>query len=65
MRKFYFIIQFLFAVVFIQTAQAQDSWLKVEAGTEFSVALKSDSTLWSWGRKHNVQLACIINRQKQ
>ncbi len=64
MRKFYLIIQLLIAVVFIQTAQAQDSWLKVEAGTEFSVALKSDSTLWSWGRNSNGQLGLgnTVNR---
>jgi len=27
--------------------QAQQSWLKLEAGTEFSVALRIDSTLWA------------------
>ncbi len=42
----FFLFQFL---------QAQ-TWQKVSAGAEFSVALRSDGTLWSWGFNGNGQL---------
>jgi len=35
---------------------AQNDWVKCGTGTEFSVALKSDGTLWSWGSNLNGQL---------
>ncbi|MBP1672784.1 MAG: Regulator of chromosome condensation repeat [Bacteroidetes bacterium] len=35
---------------------AQNDWVKCGTGTEFSVALKSDGTLWSWGSNMNGQL---------
>jgi alpha-tubulin suppressor-like RCC1 family protein len=56
MRKIHKTIQLFTALLLSQTAQAQDYWLKVEGGTEYSLALKSDSTLWSWGHNANGQL---------
>ena len=35
---------------------AQLKWLKVSAGAEFAFALRSDSTIWSWGFNGNGQL---------
>lgn len=42
--------------LFIQSSPAQNTWQKIEAGTEFSLALKSDGTLWAWGFNANGQL---------
>ena len=56
MRKIHKTIQLFTALLLSQTAQAQDYWLKIESGTEYSLALKSDSTLWSWGQNTNGQL---------
>jgi alpha-tubulin suppressor-like RCC1 family protein len=33
-----------------------NSWKAVAAGTEFSLALRNDDTLWVWGRNDNYQL---------
>lgn len=35
-------------------------WEKVSAGGEYSVALRSDGTLWSWGGNVNGQLGVIV-----
>jgi alpha-tubulin suppressor-like RCC1 family protein len=35
---------------------AQYSWLNVHCGSQFSLALRDDSTLWSWGFNGNGQL---------
>ena len=43
---------------------AQTKWLKVKCGGEFTVALKSDGTLWSWGFNGNGQLG-IGNKTTQ
>ena len=56
MKKIYKTIQVLAALFFLQNAHSQDYWLNIESGTEFSLALKSDSTLWSWGNNSNGQL---------
>ena len=32
------------------------TWTKIDCGTEFNLALKSDGTLWSWGYNANGQL---------
>lgn len=32
------------------------TWTKVSGGGEFSIALRSDGTLWSWGRNYSGQL---------
>lgn len=44
------------AFIVQQFAFGQPTWQKVQCGTEFSLALKSDSTLWSWGNNGNGQL---------
>jgi len=36
------------------------TWQKVVCGGEFSVALRSDSTLWAWGFNGNGQLGIGI-----
>jgi alpha-tubulin suppressor-like RCC1 family protein len=46
---------YLFLLCVFTSASAQ-SWLKVSAGGEFSVALRSDGTLWAWGSNSNGQL---------
>lgn len=46
---------FAFTFVLIISAFSQ-SWVKVSAGTEFSIALKSDGTLWAWGVNNYGQL---------
>jgi alpha-tubulin suppressor-like RCC1 family protein len=46
----------LLAIAFQQKLFAQHTWLKVAAGTEFTMALRSDSTIWSWGFNGNGQL---------
>ncbi len=43
-------------IVFQQNLFAQHTWLKVAAGSEFAMALRSDSTIWSWGFNGNGQL---------
>ncbi|MFZ4400992.1 MAG: T9SS type A sorting domain-containing protein [Bacteroidales bacterium] len=40
----------------LQLNISAQTWLKVSCGTEFSVALRSDSTLWAWGANMNGQL---------
>lgn len=40
----------------VTNASAQLTWLKVCSGGEFSLALRSDSTLWSWGFNGSGQL---------
>ncbi|MFZ4412882.1 MAG: T9SS type A sorting domain-containing protein [Bacteroidales bacterium] len=40
----------------IQLNVSAQTWLKLSCGTEFSVALRSDSTLWAWGANMNGQL---------
>lgn len=49
-------IQLAAALLLSQQAAAQETWIKVEAGTEFSIALKSDHSLWAWGNNANGQL---------
>ena len=46
----------LLVIAFQQKLFAQHTWLKVAAGTEFTMALRSDSTIWSWGFNGNGQL---------
>ena len=44
------------ASLFFLDTFSQTTWSKVDGGTEFSIALKSDSTLWAWGNNGNGQL---------
>ncbi|MFN5317770.1 MAG: hypothetical protein ACK5CY_02900, partial [Bacteroidia bacterium] len=46
----------LFFALSGQVLMAQETWLKVDCGTEFCLALKSDRTLWAWGSNLNGQL---------
>lgn len=49
----------LFTVIFyctIASLTAQTTYTHVECGTEFTLALRSDSTLWTWGYNANGQL---------
>ena len=40
----------------ISSASAQTTYTHVECGTEFTIAVRSDSTLWAWGFNANGQL---------
>jgi alpha-tubulin suppressor-like RCC1 family protein len=53
MRHLFFVVLF---VVTIQQYSFAQTWIKISAGSEFSVALRSDGTLWSWGFNGNGQL---------
>ncbi|WP_107038860.1 RCC1 domain-containing protein [Brumimicrobium mesophilum] len=35
---------------------AQNTWVELSAGTEFSAGIQSDGTLWTWGSNMNEQL---------
>jgi alpha-tubulin suppressor-like RCC1 family protein len=50
------ILLFISIFISISLYRAQPTWLKAECGTEFTVALKSDHTLWAWGFNANGQL---------
>ena len=39
----------------VQVGTATD-WQQVTAGSEYTLAIKSDGTLWTWGQNHNGQL---------
>ncbi len=45
----------LICLLLFQFLDAQN-WQKIAAGAEFSIALRSDGTLWSWGFNGNGQL---------
>jgi alpha-tubulin suppressor-like RCC1 family protein len=45
----------LICLLLFQFLEAQN-WQKISAGAEFSIALRSDGTLWSWGFNGNGQL---------
>jgi len=55
---------FVLVNVFLCTGYAQETWVKTGAGTEFSAALKSDGTLWTWGVNLNGQLGIGSNAQQ-
>ena len=46
----------LLAILFVASVCNAQQWIKVEAGTYSSVALRSDGTLWSMGFNGNGQL---------
>ena len=46
----------LVAAFFLATNADSQTWKKVVCGGEFSAALSSDGTLWSWGFNYNGQL---------
>ena len=50
------ILLLFLASLFFFNVFSQTTWVKVDDGTEFSVALKSDSSLWAWGNNGNGQL---------
>lgn len=57
MRNYLLALTFLFSFIFITNVlHAQTHWVKVESGSEFSVALNSDGQLFSWGRNNAGQL---------
>ena len=47
---------YIFIILISFQAKAQTYWSKVSAGTEYSIALRSDGTLWSWGSNLNGEL---------
>ncbi|MEN9001946.1 MAG: chromosome condensation regulator RCC1, partial [Flavobacteriales bacterium] len=47
---------FISTILLYINSYAQQNWLQVECGTEFSIALRSDSALFSWGVNTNGQL---------
>jgi alpha-tubulin suppressor-like RCC1 family protein len=60
------IVLFLFAGLFMFIPQlSSQEWVKVEAGAEFSVALKSDGTIWAWGFNGNGQLGAGENTEME
>ncbi len=61
MRRFVLFICIGIICMISFALQAQQSWLKLEAGTEFSVALRIDNTLWAWGFNGNGQLGLTGN----
>jgi len=54
MKKYFVLIVISFFIS--QIGYTQLGWIKIECGGEFSIALRSDSTLWSWGFNGNGQL---------
>lgn len=46
----------IFFTISLTAGFSQETWVKTGAGTEFSAALKSDGTLWTWGVNLNGQL---------
>jgi alpha-tubulin suppressor-like RCC1 family protein len=52
--KIFYLSLFILPIFFI--SYGQTFWKKISAGTEYSIALRSDSTLWSWGINNNGQL---------
>lgn len=40
----------------VQIASTSATWKKIQNGSAHSVAIKSDGTLWAWGRNNNGQL---------
>ncbi len=48
--------QILIVLAIISLSTYSQTWLKVSCGGDFSVGLRSDSTLWSWGYNYNGQL---------
>jgi len=49
-------ISLILLFVGISNMLFSQTWVKVVCGTQFTVALRSDSTLWSWGSNGNGQL---------
>ncbi|RYF88329.1 MAG: T9SS type A sorting domain-containing protein [Chitinophagaceae bacterium] len=60
MKKLFLSVSFVLTAILLASpeasAQTNLHWKKVSSGTEFNIALRSDSTLWSWGFNQNGQL---------
>ncbi|WP_286019109.1 RCC1 domain-containing protein, partial [Candidatus Venteria ishoeyi] len=46
----------LFTILFFSSSLFAQNWEQINSGTEFSLALRSDSTAWSFGNNGNGQL---------
>ena len=61
MKKAAFILSSLLLINFVSA----QSWKEVKAGSEFSLGLKDDGTLWSWGFNGNGQLGILTENTEE
>jgi alpha-tubulin suppressor-like RCC1 family protein len=51
--RYFIILLFSFSIT---VGLSQSEWLKIKSGAEYTIALKNDGTLWSWGDNQYGQL---------